>query len=336
MQRIFLFIMTCFVFAKESKSAVVLKPLSSQSIETIEASISSFIFTSDALILLPRSGNFFIKKKHKLKKDFVSEDFSTLLDQKRVSISDFESITHYRLFSVAGKTMLFNGRKIESLQISKTHKPDLVEILARRTHDYDLIKYAKDRGGDATREKQDELRKDFVKSLEKKKGKQIVSSLVSLPKSWLKKETYPSISIADDLSSLLVLTTLREYPFLIISCKTDDPTRCSFERVCSVKGFKGGSSLKGLAVIEDGQKILVGEQKVGKGQQGIIHSFKYSGCNNIEKANTRKQIKISQHIAISDIYVDKNKTLWVSSSKINNYDNNGSLFFWKKKQWLDN
>jgi hypothetical protein len=120
-----------------------------------------------------------------------------------------------------------------------------------------------------------------------------------------------------------VATRVPGFPLLTMSCTRDDASRCRIRRACFVEGLKLSSvdDIVGVGVYEPKRLILLGDRKLHG-----AHVLKFNSCLDVRKSD---EIKLPKRVfEISNIHVDGNGRLWVTTIRPDDYFN-ATTFYWE-------
>ena len=284
------------------------------SMETADSSIRGLLTAGKDIYLMPSNSQYVLKTQYDLKEKDPLKRFSDLGKTTRHKLPNI-----FRDGQFTGMSILQNKMLLLDGKMMNTATFDLatMELVSKHSIVYDLLRPPPDRGGEATKKETAELRTGFVKSMTKVLGNP-VNGMAELPKSW-----WPSKK-----PSFLLLSAAASYPFLIMECTSDDLSRCMISRACFAKGVPAADqeSLRGLAIHKTKKLVMVGNAKKHR-----VEFFKFSSCMNISKLYSRKLPPRIKNI--SSVHLDADNSLWIASTKKDDYFN-ASVFFWAPKEWL--
>lgn len=282
------------------------------SLTTLEPSISGLIRLPDSLVLFVTDKNMYIVTP--FKKDAKSRDerFGKLTDSTRKNFSG--SFRGLAGTFQDGRLLMLDGM---NLAMGELEMKSFTEI-AWRSLPWDMIKPAKDRGGEASTPETNEFRAQFKKQIQNVEQPRIVG-FSPLPSSWHKE--------AGTKTNYIVATKTKKALLGIISCSSQDASSCYFARGCNVEGAGGitPESIAGIAVSQKRGLLFMGDRKQNK-----LIAFKFHSCFHI----TREfEINLPAKIMnLSNILIDDEDQLWMTTERPDNY-NNASLFYWASEDW---
>lgn len=207
--------------------------------------------------------------------------------------------------------LIFNGSENEVYFYSPQN-----QLISKHTIPYDLIRPARDRGGEAPDWEIADLRSQFKKNFSQR-GLDKFTGIAPVPKKWL--------NSAKDL--YFVASRIRDFPILMLACNPDNPSQCSFHRACVVEGARFNNALiAGIATIEKSRLLLLGRE-----DSHAIDVFRFHSCMHITKITT---LGLSKKLKkLSNIFVDDKQRLWLSTLQADDYFN-ASIFSWSKDSWI--
>jgi hypothetical protein len=186
--------------------------------------------------------------------------------------------------------------------------------LNTRTVPWDKLRPPRDRGGEATKSEVAELRQRFTAAYKRTALPQM-GGLAYDRYRWLGK----------DKTYFFVASRVKGFPILTLACEHEDNSACYVDRACFAEtGDIDADSIAGIAVAENRRLFLLDANR------SRIVEFEFSSCFHVSKRMERllpKRIKQP-----SDIYIDDDQALWISSQLPDDYYN-ASVFVWQKAEW---
>ena len=283
-------------------------PSKERAYEEMVRKVRSFTVAGKILRYLGSEGKYLVttdisKPKNDLK-PFISSKKEPI---EAIKVSKMNLISMYK----KDHYLILNGADNEIYFYSPDNR-----LISRHSIPYDLIRPARDRGGEAPEWEISDLRVKFKRNF-MQRGYDKFTGFVSVPKAWM--------SSSKDL--YFVSSRIKGFPILILACNQVNPSQCSIHRSCMVEGghFKD-AIFTGIATVPSAKLILMGRKDTHS-----IDVFRYQSCMHIIKTDTLilpKQLK-----EISNIGVDSDRNLWVSTLMPDDYLNS-SLFSWEEKFWM--
>jgi hypothetical protein len=130
-----------------------------------------------------------------------------------------------------------------------------------------------------------------------------------------------------DRVHLLTLTALNDFPVMRIECGLGGDGPCLAARQCFVENMPQLLPLarRGLAVDVSRREILIGDSLKHR-----IMRFKYHSCFHISYLG---ELKLPPKLKeITNLFVDVEDRLWVSTKQADDY-HNATIYFWDKTSW---
>ena len=281
-----------------------LQPILENSVETIEEGVVGLGLCEKNLWILPENQVFVVKTPFDDTKKDRKGRFGTFLDSKRITIPKILPSTFHGFSCDKDYYYFLDGKNIEVLKVDK----DLAYHGARSII-WDRVKPPKDVRGEPTEFETQRLRKNFHTAMNNAMTaeKRPIVSWAPIPENWHERKT----------SDYMVLSSLAEYPFLLMSCHEDDKANCALSRACFVESPVDVSQAIGLGLTKD-RKI-----KVAYSKGHVIQTFYFKSCFQITALDMQvvsKEIK-----PLSGLYIDPFGHLWLSSL-IKSDASNASLF----------
>ena len=292
------------------KGDFTLPPISRlQSVETLARSIAKISFLAEQrLLLVPaQRGDFFIELSYDLSKESRVQrfgNFTTRIQQLRIQSPYGARASSQIPYFLNDHLFVFASKELEVARFDGDF-----DLLAKRSLVYDGIRPAADRGGEATKRETDRLRRRFLKAIEAS-GEAVIRDLVHLGR-------------RQRVQEFLLLAGLKHFPLLTMHCALKIPTRCTIKRRCNLEG----ADFNGMALFKakDGVRLMLAEQK-----RGLVHMLRYHSCRHITPLAS---YRVPKTVGVSDIFVDHQKNLWLSSLSADPYTN-ASLMYWSASEWL--
>lgn len=205
--------------------------------------------------------------------------------------------------------LLFDDQELSITQI--TTAPG---FLVKRALIWDMIRPAADAKGEPTTVEVVKTRAQFKAAFQRSKTR--LTGIAQIPDKWmgLKNEV-----------AFLGSTEIPGFPLVVLTCLKENPTQCTIDRNCFLEGTFSKES-RGIAVLPEQRSIFVGDASTHR-----ILAYKFHSCFNVT-ANG-EMILPAKIKGISNIFVDKDERLWVTSSAPDDYDN-ASIYMWNKNDWL--
>lgn len=190
------------------------------------------------------------------------------------------------------------------------------QINSVRSIPWDLIKPARDRGGEPTTPEISKLRKKFYRNVMKTLGLKF-SGISKAPESW-----FPGKRLY-----FLLASRVPEFPLVAMSCLKDNPSVCQMDRSCFLEGAKGllPKGISGIAVRKKTREVFIGDRLNHK-----ILKFRFKSCFHVQK--TGELILPAKIKELSTITIDEKDRLWVVTQKPDDYFN-ASVFVWGADGW---
>lgn len=310
------------VFAYESSAlAKTLEmPPPSSSLETIYPHIVSMVRKKDKLLLFAPRVNYVIEQPFYGAKSTRAESFGTFKDAKRLPLPlGLNNPESSFALNFGEHYLVLDGQSLELARMSQTmpRTPDLdskLELSLNRSMALDMIKPPSDSRGEPTHKETISSRKKFLNSLKATSGLKFSGITSTPPKWWSGKST-----------RYLIASQIEGFPLLSLSCDPIDITQCILDRFCLMNQHIGVRSLVGIAVSTKRNLLLLGDKDAH-----AIQVYEFHSCFDIRR---KTSISLPKRIkALSYVYVDEEDSLWVASSRPDDYDN-ASVFRWSSKEW---
>jgi hypothetical protein len=183
---------------------------------------------------------------------------------------------------------------------------------------WDMLRPPADRGGEGTAVETAKLRAKLKKMVQKTRLK--VTGIVPLPP-----EVNPEKSLGK--TTMALATRIPGFPLMLAECDTKNLSQCVLTRQCYLEGAPDlpADAVSGIAVSAARKLIIIGDRKAGR-----LLGFKISSCYNVQRvAEWFLPDRIKK---LSNIYIDSEDRLWLTSSEPDNYLN-ASVYVWKALEW---
>ncbi len=289
------------------------EPMPAQSLETIERKVNAVGHMPGGLIIAPDRENFVITTPFVPTAISSELTFGKMLDSKRTPIGNKTDLYDWRaFFPIENRVLAFDGRLLMLVELDSTSFTEIV----RRPIQWDTVKPPRDRGGEATTLETAQFRASFKKAMNATKDLKS-SGIAPIPKSWL----------SNGKTNYFMLSSLENFPLLLLECDEQTPSQCVVTRGCSVeKTFKTKiSDLRGIGISASRKQIIVGDPVANE-----MHAFKYNSCGSIQHIGSRslpKKIK-----TLSNLTIDSGERLFITTEGPDDFLN-ASLYFWHTEQW---
>ncbi len=288
-------------------------PDSDSSIITLEPSIAGMTRFKDRLFLFVSSKSLFITTPFNKEGKTREERFGKLTDSARKTFKG--NFQGHAGVAMSDRVLVLDGVNLALGELDGVSAAEL----AWRSFPWDVIKPPRDRGGEGTTPEIREFRRKFRLHLELVEQPRFLG-ITPLPADWHQEP--------EDNKSHFIVTTKAKEAFLgIMSCTKSDISSCALTRGCYVEGGRTVTpeSIAGVAISPKRKLIFVGDRI-----QNQLRSFRFHSCFHITEEKT---ITLPpQILGLSNIFIDEDDQLWVTTERPDNY-NNSSVFFWKNDQW---
>ncbi|MFK7825666.1 MAG: hypothetical protein AB8G05_16055 [Oligoflexales bacterium] len=282
-------------------------PTKKDSYEGMLRKIRSFSIDGHFLRYIGGESKFLItsnlqKPKNEVKPFSASK--KTPIDDLKISKMNLISMFHKNHY------LILNGNDNEVYFFSPKNT-----LISRHSIPYDLVRPPRDRGGEAPEWEISDLRRRFKKNFSLS-GRDKFTGITKVPKQWMNspKNLY------------FVASRIKGFPILVLGCNPDNPSQCSFYRACVVEGAKFEKALiSGVTTVPSARLILLGRK-----DKHSVEVFRYNSCMHITK---KSSFGVSRQLKeISNIFVDNNRKLWISTLQADDYFN-ASIFSWEEDSW---
>ncbi|MEZ4741376.1 MAG: hypothetical protein R3B45_02850 [Bdellovibrionota bacterium] len=289
-------------------------PQKNHSIETLHPSILSLYVDKNNIYMVPKNQKYIIQTPFNSEGVDRLQKFGALTASQRISMDKrMQKYPWHGIYKTEQDFLLIiNGKELSIASLNKDRQLDTMRDVI-----YDRPLPAADSRGEPPRLEITEAQ-SFIKKQIKKSNSIIISGIVKIPNSW-KTQKGKNLYFA--------ATSIKKYPIIQLSCEQYDPANCKISRLCNTESKKSinFSTTVGIAVKEKTKEILLGDSKMHQ-----INIFKYSSCFHIRYLNSLKLPKKIKKI--SNIFVDSENNLWVSSLYKDDYFN-ASIFYWENGKW---
>lgn len=213
---------------------------------------------------------------------------------------------------VGGKLILVDG---DLFQVAAFDEGNGL-LINSRTIPWDTIRPAADRGGEATKSEKNLVRKAFKKAYTATPAPAVAGIAYDRHK-WLGKDGH----------HFFVATNIHGFPLITLKCQKDDPSACVVDRACRLKGKEiAANYIGGVAVASERQLYLL---------DSITKKLIWYAFDSCYEARRRGELDIPNQIKKpSDVYIDEENGLWISSRDPDDYYN-ASAYYWRKSEWLN-
>lgn len=295
---------------KAAKANKVLDfPAEERSVETPDVKISGIASDDKRLFFVVSDRPHVIATPFSGLKPSRDESFGVLIASTRHNIADQPPLTMWQgIVYESGRLLLLDG---QGLRLQSLNATDFGQV-ARRSIAWDLIKPAADAKGEPTRIETDQLRAKFRREYQKA-GEVKLSGLANFSSG--KTQKY------------LVGTRIAGFPVVMLSCSGEDGSMCYLERACDIPRIADmlPSSVAGVAYSKKRKMLIIGDKAKHR-----LHMFRFDSCFSVKrKSSVELPAKIK---SLSNVYVDADDRLWVTSSSADDYLN-ASAYVWDNKAW---
>lgn len=263
----------------------------------------------NTLYLLPNSREFVIQVPFSPGKTREGT-FGKITASKRIDIKPQFQQEGWRGVHVLEHFVLFFDGK--SLGVLEAKKEKMVPII-RRSIAQDLIKPPADRGGEAPEFETIALRKKFNKNFR---------LATTMPFSgwtyWRQTKTR---------QQYLVSSRVPGFPLMQLDCDLSEGSSCLLARQCWLPLPKGvdAQGISGLTYVKKNKLLMIGDAKKHR-----LLKFKVNSCGSIRYLG---ELPLPAKVnLLTNLFVDEDENLWVTTFKPDNY-HNASLYFWPKADW---
>ncbi len=290
-------------------------------LDTIEPSVASFLVEKEQLLVFPTGRGFFLTVPFHPQGQKKIERFETQLSQRRVSSDLKFNATRSFPLGIARGFLFFDSLENQMVHLSKAFKV----ISPERSVVYDLIKPAADRGGEPTWVEVQKLQGRFASNYLAHQGEKF-SGISPVPGVWVQDQFRRSgRSKKSEQHTFLVLSRIHGFLLNLLTCTEESPSQCVLERACSVRGLPSDFQPRGLTLAKDMRLVFIGDDLKNR-----IAVLKFHSCFDVAYAEL---IEIPAQVKqLTDIQVDDDGRLWVSSRRPDDYFN-ASIFMWEAKEW---
>jgi hypothetical protein len=311
LKRYFTLVFLLSSFSGWSETKLLSIPQRNSSLETIERGIISFSVAKDKIVLFPDKKPFLITHPYFGIKDTRENSFGKIVDGKRIPLPsgmfDFSSAS---ILSYKDSYLVLEGELIEVSLFSK-----VFDLVTKRSVAWNIIKPPMDRNGEATAFEIARMQALFAEKFKQTNGWKY-TGLTQAPVSW---------PAAAGKIRYLIPTRMPKFPLLSMVCDSEDASQCVMERACYARDLNIYSSLAGIAVSQKRNLVLVGDESTK-----VISLLRFDSCYSIKKVG---EILLPERIkSITDVQVDEEDGLCVSSREPDDYDN-ASLYRWSAAEW---
>lgn len=190
--------------------------------------------------------------------------------------------------------------------------------ISKRSIILDLLRPAPDSRGEPTNLETSRFRAKLMRNYRTFKPKEIIiTGVVPLPKTWHDK----------DRSQYLVATKISDFTVMTMKCDQKDLGYCAIKRGCFISSRLriDPRDVTGIAISEARRLLLLGDRKSNR-----ILSYSFRSCFQIKQVGvTYLPDELEE---ISNLLVDQNDRLWVSTKKKDSRLNS-SVFAWESRDW---
>ncbi len=285
-------------------------PDEKNTLETLERRITGLSVNSDTLVIFPEQDQFMITLTYPGKVGSRSSFFGDLTLQERFPFELKGKRRWVGAYAFDDFLMVLDSINLQMLVVNSKTKKTLLESYVS----WDLIKPARDRGGEATKDEIARTRANFRTAF-RKNPQYAVSGM-----------TFKEKDSRGTLQFLLA-SRVAGFPLLTMECRADtgDFYSCQIARQCFVSASLKGVKLQGIGFSSARSLVVMGDVANSE----LIY-FKFNSCYDVREVGRRKlpaQLK-----GLSGVAIDEDDNLWVTTRDPDDFLN-ASVFRWDKSTW---